>query len=115
MNINEHLEAIFGTETDESGNKNMLNIDNVSAEPVEWLNFSPQFEAVQELFDHLLAKERNKAREKLKKIIMCQNCNGIGALLGEGLGVAECGDCGGDGHGLYGCEGIKLKELLKNY
>jgi hypothetical protein len=53
----------------------------------------------------------NNLREKLKKIICCTGCKGSGRSDSM-AGASECPNCGGDGHGLVGYEGVSLDELI---
>ena len=52
--------------------------------------------------------------EKLKKLIMCDECNGVGGYLGSSMGYCECNKCGGDGHRIHDMEGIKLNDILED-
>lgn len=50
---------------------------------------------------------------ELYSFLRCKNCNGVGVLVGDTLGVYECYACGGDGHTIHDYQSIGLHGLIK--
>lgn len=67
--------------------------------------------AVEQL-EKVIASAVKEERERIQKLVACGDCGGTGKddYLG---GASECGTCGGDGHTIYGWDGVKLSDLLK--